>query len=225
MKTLLAFSGGLGSTVLLWQLLKDAHLVEGVFFDYGQPAHQEELAAARRIWEAARNVGPGWIDADLQVYRCHSIAKPAMAARRLVLLGIAMGVAEGMLNDGVKEVTLAWGDRCDTMPDGFAEAWANLANRESNDRVSTYCPYGEKTAGYLVRTGDILRAPLFSTWSCERHTLVRHCGECRGCKARRNAFAAERKFDHTLYLRGDHATSPCNGRSAFGVSCGAARAR
>lgn len=202
--TVLAFSGGLAATVLLWDLRAKSERVRCLYVDFGQPCAGQELAAADRIVRYGNRNRKEGTEVDLSCVTLAGLARTHQPTHGLVrrrdfeffgLPILCMAAAQAV---AVSAETLACGTRAETEVTHFAPAWANLIGICSRSYLGYYAPYVERDAGWVLSHGDQLGAPLADTWSC----LVggqRHCGTCRGCKARQQAFLRAGLIDLTTY--------------------------
>lgn len=189
-KTLLAFSGGLDATVLLWRLRECGVNVECAQVDYGQAA-REELIRASQLCERAGAKLHRLEAPNLQTLLGHGVEP--FAGRRFVVLSLAVSLAVSIEADVV-----AWAERAERMPRDWA-LYAHFAvNAGLRGRVGIYAPYAELGRRAIVRIGDLIKAPLRATWSCFRGD-AEHCGTCRGCIARQQGFQAAGMPDPTIY--------------------------
>lgn len=212
------FSGGLDSTVLLTTERERDEGVVALSFDYGQ-RHRVELDHARTIagrlgvdHEVVDLSGVGRLlggsaltDAAVEVPDGH-YAEPSMKAtvvpnRNAIMLMVATGyaVAHG-------HTLVAFGAHTgdhyvypDCRPEfvDLMDATAQAAN-DGLAEVHVIAPFREHTKGDIVRMGDNLGAPMDLSWSCYKGGAV-HCGTCGTCVERREAFTDAGVADPTEY--------------------------
>jgi 7-cyano-7-deazaguanine synthase len=186
-KVIVAHSGGVDSTVLVYDQLASGSEVVGFGVDYGQ-RHRRELEAAKAIC------------ADLGVeYLTASVAGPfggseltdgrggvVVPNRNMVLIALA-GAAAVSLGAGYVAVGCHKGDH-DLFPDCrpvFMEhMWSAL--RKGADGVRLLTPYVTLTKLEVVSRGVELGVPFDRTWSCYRGGEA-PCGECLACRERHQA--------------------------------------
>ena len=216
MRTVVAYSGGLDSTVLLYHLRAGGHEVKALSVDYGQ-RHRRELRAAREI---ADRLGVEHRLADLSSLRPFfdglPLTSPEGAIPRgpyseagmksttvpnrnmlLLAVGLAWAAREGL--DAVAYAGHA--GVTTTYPDctpAFAAALAGAARACDWRPLELLAPFVTWTKADVVRRGAELSVPFALTWSCYEGG-DRPCGVCGTCHERRAAFAAAGVPDPTEY--------------------------
>jgi 7-cyano-7-deazaguanine synthase len=215
MKTVLAYSGGLDSTVLLYERRAAGHEVRCLGIDYGQ-RHRRELEAAASL---CRELDIEYRLADLRPIRpllagsalTDAIAVPdghytdetmkltVVPNRNMVMLSLAIAWAVSLRFDTVAYAAHA-GDHTiypDCRP-AFAEAMRRAATLCDWRPIDLATPFIDKTKADLVRIGSGLGVPFARTWSCYRGGEL-HCGTCGTCVERREAFQHAGVEDPTVY--------------------------
>jgi len=216
MKSLLIYSGGLDSTVLLRQLLAAGDEVLTLTVDYGQ-RHRRELVHAERIaklygveWRLAdlRSITPllagsSQTSADIAVPHGHyaeeSMKQTVVPNRNMIMIAVAGGWAISEKCDRVAYAAHT-GDHViypDCRPE-FAAALGQALQLADWHPVELYCPFIGLTKGQIVAQGAELGVDFSLTWSCYEGGEI-HCGECGTCFERREAFAAAGVPDPTEY--------------------------
>ncbi|MGF1529872.1 MAG: 7-cyano-7-deazaguanine synthase QueC [Puniceicoccaceae bacterium] len=219
MKTLVVFSGGLDSTVLLYHLLAEGKQVSSLSVDYGQ-RHQVELSRARMI---AENAGVPWdcvdfstlgsllgksslVDRSVEVpeghYEDESMKLTVVPNRNMILIALATARAIAI---GANEVAYGAhaGDHAiypDCRP-AFAEAMDAAVRLADFNEVRLYRPFIGLSKAEIVTRGAELGVPFEDTWSCYKGGAV-HCGRCGTCVERREAFQIAGVPDPTPYAEG-----------------------
>ena len=216
MKTLVIYSGGLDSTVLLSHLLREGGEVCALSVDYGQ-RHRRELVQAERICAGAgvphRTAdlstvgsllsGSSLTSPEIPVAEGHytetSMKSTVVPNRNMILLALATGHA---LSVGASRVAYAahGGDHA-IYPDcreAFADAMAAAMRLCDWTEVELLRPFIGWTKAAIVRHGAALGAPLELTWSCYQGGEF-HCGRCGTCIERREAFDLAAVDDPTEY--------------------------
>lgn len=206
-KALVVASGGLDSSVVATQLVREGYDVTLLHFDYAARATGPERRAvdaladelgvpvvhvqtdifkavigASRLTNTAEGIAPGEAGAEL--------AHEWVPARNLIMTSLAVGIAEAR---GIG--TLALGNNLEesgAYPDNEQEfiralnaVMPNAVNLDRRVRIIE--PVGNLMKHEIVRRGLELGAPLHLTWSCYNDGEL-HCGECGPCYMRRRAF-------------------------------------
>ncbi len=216
MKSLVVFSGGLDSTVLLSKLVADGRDCRALTVNYGQ-RHAKEIEAAQEI---CRLLGVTHQVADLRslvsLWGSNSLTDPAVAvadghyteermkttvvpARNLVLLSLAAAWAIAEQCDTVAYAAHS-GDHA-IYPDcrnEFAEAAAKTIALADWHRVELERPFVDMNKAEIVQLGAACGAPMHLSWSCYKGG-ERHCGRCGTCIERREAFFLAGVADPTVY--------------------------
>ena len=215
-KTVLIYSGGIDSTVLLYDLLNSGHDVQALSVNYGQ-RHSKELDCAKSLCKqlnvehhladlTALNPllsGSSLTSPHVQVpeghYEDESMKATVVPNRNMILLSIAAGWA---MSTGASSVSYAAhsGDRA-IYPDcreEFADAMNGVMEIAGWDKVSLNRPFSSLTKADIVKLGDELGVPFEQTWSCYKGGQV-HCGVCGTCVERREAFELAGVTDPTIY--------------------------
>lgn len=180
-------SGGIDSTVLLYELRDAGHEVRTLGFDYGQ-RHVRELDAAEAI---AAELGvahhrvplpplPGSVLTD-------GSGTVVVPGRNLLMIAVATSFA---MASGAETVALAThaGDHA-LFPDcrpGFLDAASAAIMVASERRVRLMRPYVHLGKLDIVRRGMGLGVPFERTWSCYLGG-TEPCGDCLACRERREA--------------------------------------
>jgi len=189
-EVVLLYSGGIDSTVLLYDLLSQGERVRTFAIDYGQ-THRRELVAAERIAELA---------GVIHHHRAHLDPTPFLGSaltggeggvvvpnRNMVLIALAGALAESVGAGGVAVACHA-GDY-DLFPDcrpAFLEEAFRTLSKATDHRVTLRYPYVRTSKLDIVRRGLDLKVPFDLTWSCYTGG-EEPCGECLACRERREA--------------------------------------
>lgn len=216
MKTVLIYSGGLDSTVLLYDLLAGGDSVLALSVDYGQ-RHRVELEHARWI---AQSLGVEWQVADLTGithlltgssltsaeiavphghYAEDTMKQTVVPNRNMIMLSVAAGWAIARRADRVAYAAHA-GDHTiypDCRPE-FAAAVDGAFRLADWREIHLYCPFITLTKAEIVAQGAKLKVDFGATWSCYEGGPI-HCGRCGTCFERREAFLRAGVPDPTPY--------------------------
>jgi 7-cyano-7-deazaguanine synthase len=216
MNTILIYSGGLDSTVLLYQLLDAKAEVACLTIDYGQ-RHRVELECARKICNSLklehktvdlRSItgllgGSSLTDASIEVPEGHyeemTMKATVVPNRNMIMLSLATGWAISRKADSVAYAAHC-GDHA-IYPDCrevFVEAMNNVIALADWHKLSLYCPFQKMNKRDIVIRGMELGVPFKDTWSCYQGK-EKHCGRCGTCIERREAFHLAGLVDPTEY--------------------------
>ena len=209
-KSVLVYSGGMDSTVLLHEYRDDIALA--LSFDYGAKhnAHESDMAEAncrklgipRRVIQLdfMRQFHTSLTDSSLDVpeghYTHESMRSTVVPFRNGIMLSIAAGIAEDIGCEAIGIANHA-GDHA-IYPDCTAEFVHSMAQAIANGtyaRIELFAPYTNITKRQIALRGQQLGVDFSLTWSCYKGG-ERHCGKCGTCVERREALLG---FDTTLY--------------------------
>jgi 7-cyano-7-deazaguanine synthase len=216
MKTVLIYSGGMDSTILLYHLLAEGHEVAALTVDYGQ-RHRREIQSAREICEARgldhevadlrglRKLlaGSSLTDDSMAVpdghYAEETMKMTVVPNRNMLMISVATAWAISLKAQTVSYAAHA-GDHT-IYPDcrrEFADALNTAMELADWQEVSLHRPFIELTKADLVTLGAELGVPFEQTWSCYKGE-EEHCGRCGTCIERREAFHLAGVPDPTPY--------------------------
>ena len=216
MKAVVLFSGGLDSTVLVYDLLNEGADLKLLSIDYGQ-RHEKELKSSSEIAESLElkheilrlpmlnNLlgGSALTDPSILLPEGHyaedSMKATVVPNRNMILLSLAAGHAISLQFDTVAYAAHA-GDHTiypDCRPE-FATAIDQALKLCDWNTVSLYRPFIQLSKQDLVRKGNELGVPFEKTWSCYAGN-DKHCGKCGTCVERKEAFELVGLLDPTEY--------------------------
>ncbi|NLF70661.1 MAG: 7-cyano-7-deazaguanine synthase QueC [Candidatus Anammoximicrobium sp.] len=216
MKSVLIYSGGLDSTVLLYELLAGGDTVLALSVDYGQ-RHRVEIEHARQIaeslaveWELADLsgithllAGSSLTSREIAVPHGHyaedNMKQTVVPNRNMIMLAVACGWAIGRQAERVAYAAHA-GDHSiypDCRPE-FAEAVDRAFRLADWREVQLYRPFIAMTKAEIVARGAELHVDFGRTWSCYEGGEI-HCGKCGTCFERSEAFQLAKVPDPTPY--------------------------
>lgn len=203
-KAIVAFSGGLDSTTLLYWAVR-RYEVTALTFDYGSKHNEKEYAAAKAI---AQKLGVQHLLVKLPFvnelfksdllrsggaipeghYEDSSMRSTVVPFRNGIMLSIASGIAESL---GAKTVLYAAhaGDHAiypDCRPE-FLRAMSEAARSGTYINVEISDPFVGMHKKDIVLVGNELHVPFGMTYSCYKGGDL-HCGRCGTCMERREAF-------------------------------------
>ena len=217
MKTVVIFSGGLDSTVLVYDLLATGDDLKLLSVDYGQ-RHAKEIEFAART---AKDLGVEHRIADLRAI-CPLLAGSSLTSkevevphghyaednmkatvvpnRNMIMLSVAAGWAISLRFDQIAFGAHA-GDHA-IYPDcraEFAEALDNTIQLADWHSVRLIRPFVGMTKANIAKRAAELNVPIEKTWSCYKGSS-HHCGVCGTCVERREALYLAGVVDPTTYL-------------------------
>lgn len=216
MKTVLCYSGGVDSTVLLYDLIDqgDTPLAFGV--DYGQ-RHRRELDAAKGI---CGDLGVEYVQTTVDAPFLNSELTDGRGGvivpnRNMIL--IALGAAIALSHDAEAVAVACHADDADIFPDcrpAFLDAAWRVLDKATVGAVKLQRPYVSWTKRQIVERGHQLGVPFDRTWSCYRGG-DEPCGRCLACRNRRDAlnpFVLDlAENPHPVMLRGAKAARTAGG--------------
>ena len=213
-------SGGMDSTVAVYQLKShypDIHLLS---FNYGQ-RHKKELEYAKLTAEAlgfrhdivdlsgvaklfsGSSLTDGSVDVPEGHYAEDNMKLTVVPNRNMIMLSIAFGVA---ISDKAAIVTTGVhaGDHAiypDCRPKFIEDLNAALTTANegfTRPGLFVWAPFMNISKADIVSIGHNLDVPFQNTWSCYKGGEV-HCGICGTCYERREAFELANVEDPTQY--------------------------
>ncbi|MGE9296352.1 MAG: 7-cyano-7-deazaguanine synthase QueC [Puniceicoccales bacterium] len=216
MKSVIIYSGGLDSTVLLYHLREAGAELAALSVNYGQ-RHAREIDCARRFCAELgiehreadlRSLAPllgdnSLTDRDVAVPHGHyteaTMKATVVPNRNMIMLSVAAGWAISQKADNVAYAAHS-GDHA-IYPDcrtEFADALDAAIRLADWHEVSLYRPFVQMTKADIVARGAELGVPFDRTWSCYEGGSL-HCGQCGTCIERREAFYLANVVDPTPY--------------------------
>jgi len=227
-KTILIYSGGLDSTCLLSQLLKEKQEVICLNFYYGSKHNHLERACAEKICQhyniPFKKVNLDFINdmfkSDLLQsggnipeghYEADNMSSTVVPFRNGIMLSIATGLAESLQCTSVA-IGAHGGDHHiypDCRPD-FTSAMERAMMCGTSSGVEIQAPFLNIDKGDIAKIGFDNGAPLHLTWTCYNPTNGMHCGKCGACVERIEAFKKHDVDDPTSYVDKDFALKELN---------------
>ncbi len=215
--TVIVYSGGMDSTVLLFDLLAGGIKTAAISFDYGSRHNHRELPMARAFCKSlniSHQLVPLAFIPDLfksallctgdpvpdGPYDVSTMKQTVVPFRNAILLGIAVGYAESI---GASQVVLAshGGDHAiypDCRP-AFNRAFAEAARLGTENKVVVRFPYEGLDKRDIGDLGRRLGVDFGQTWTCYKGGEY-HCGLCGACRERKYALRHNQGMDPTFYL-------------------------
>ncbi len=216
MKTIVIYSGGLDSTVLLAKMVKEGREVKALSVDYGQ-RHKRELGSAA---EVCRLLGVEHRMADLSSlkpllggssqtddsvpvphghYAAENMKLTVVPNRNMLMLAVAGAWAISLKFDSVAYAAHA-GDHA-IYPDCREEFVRPLEDALRNadwHEVRIERPFLKSSKADIVLLGHDIGAPMGLSYSCYEGKEI-HCGKCGTCTERIEAFQLAGVPDPTQY--------------------------
>ncbi len=211
-------SGGLDSSVLLWQASKKYAKVYPIYVKCGllwekmelywlkvfiKSLHKESIQSITILkvpmqdlynghWSVTGCNVPDHKSSDLSVY---------LPGRNIIL--IAKSAIYCAINH-IEELTLATlkGNPFPDATRSFFNSFEKVVSKALNSRISIITPYLNYSKDEVIRKGRLL--PLDLTFSCIKPAGRYHCGICNKCSERKVAFQRAGIFDKTPYLTPTH---------------------
>ena len=212
-KVVLLYSGGLDSTVLLYDLAsRDMDVMPlGIMY---QQSHRREIGHAHDL---CRRLKIGYrytyalfpcMEKDYPLFggripECHyeddAMRAVVVPNRNMVFLSLAISYAVAQKADSVAYACHA-GDSAifpDCRPE-FVQAM-DVASRLCDDKeVSIVSPFASMSKADIVQLGSDLGVPFELTWTCYKGQ-EKHCGKCGACVERMESFKLAGVSDPTEY--------------------------
>lgn len=219
-KAVAVVSGGMDSTVLVYQLIGEGYDVTMLSVDYGQK-HRVELDHARRtaskfglehhiadLRGITQLISKSSLTSDQDVpdghYAEENMKQTVVPNRNAIMMNVAIGFA---ITIGAECVATAIhsGDHFiypDCRPE-FVETLNALAVTANEgflaNNFHVYAPYVHVPKDAIAEIGARLGVDWRDTWSCYKGG-DKHCGSCGTCYERREAFTLAGIEDPTEYL-------------------------
>jgi 7-cyano-7-deazaguanine synthase len=217
MKTIILLSGGMDSTVALWDALEKGHdVVACLGVDYASKHNGKELPMAR--WQAEQAKVPFQI-ADLTFmnqlfqsdllqsggeipeghYEEENMKSTVVPFRNGILLSVAAGFAESVGAQGLV-IAAHSGDHA-IYPDcreDFLAPMSQAISAGTYADVEVLRPFVDLRKEDIAARGAELGVDFTHTWSCYKGQET-HCGKCGTCVERKEAFALANLVDPTQY--------------------------
>lgn len=189
-------SGGMDSTVLLYDLIGQGHHVHALLFHYEQQ-HQKELDFAKRHCERLKVMFTVMCIPQLRGSTLTDGAGGVVVPNRnAIMLSHAVNLAVAAHAD---TITIGCNkDDEEVFPDcrrEFLDAM-NAVVKVAGYDIEICAPYLDKQKWYVARLGSDIGVTLSDTWSCYNGG-EKPCGVCPACVKRLNALSVE-SYDRGL---------------------------
>lgn len=213
-KSVIVLSGGMDSTTLLYQLIKEGKEVKAISFDYGQK-HKRELVQATKTCAKleidhkivdmtflSELVSDSALTSDEEVpeghYEDENMKRTVVPNRNMIMASIAIGWA---VNEDYDEVALGVhaGDHAiypDCRPE-FVHALNEVAKVANYKAIEIYAPYLHVDKGDIAIIGNELGVDYATTHTCYKGG-EKPCGKCGACQERAEAFEKAEVVDPTV---------------------------
>ena len=204
-KQVVPVSGGIVSTVLLYNLVATDYNVLPLAFDWGEMALRQNIECVKRTCKK--------LNLDLKVAEFNNLGKLleegmndplVMSNRDLIYLGVSLSYALSK-----KAATLHYPiymvkpEHADAIGN-YAMFLRNIvegsdrAGGMGGGRVQLAFNFWQNQEFEVIELGDILNVPFNDTWSCGLNGKI-HCGKCLGCLNRKESFKKTSVKDPTEY--------------------------
>ena len=215
MKSILIYSSGLDSTVLLHYLLNLRHDLKCISFNYGQK-HVKEIESASYFCNkfnlehqiidlsCIKNlINNSCLTSDLSVpdghYAEETMKSTVVPNRNMIMLSIAVGWA---INEKFDSVAYAAHNGDHTIyPDcreEFVNHLSSAAELADWHPVKIIRPFVNISKTDVARLAKELSVEVEKTWSCYKGGKI-HCGKCGTCTERVEALNLAGFYDKTIY--------------------------
>jgi len=206
MKSVLIYSGGLDSTVLLHKLAKENSIVQAVSFNYGQKQIVEleyakknckklnvkhsiiDLTSIKDVFAQSALINPN-IAVPKASYEKENMAVTVVPNRNMIFLSIAAALAISNKATHVAYAAHA-GDHAvyADCTDNFASAMEKALYECDWSRIKLYSPFVNLSKIEIAKLGISLGVDFDLTWSCYEGTKTQ-CKKCATCIERNDAIS------------------------------------
>jgi 7-cyano-7-deazaguanine synthase len=215
-KSVIVLSGGMDSTVLLEDALKQGKEVCAISFDYGSKHNQTELQMVANccqiknidhkiiklpfinelfsssLLQSGDAIPEGKYDAD-------NMKSTVVPFRNGIMMSIAAGYAESIEANEVLLGSHA-GDHFiypDCRPE-FNKAFSQAVSIGTDNKVQVVFPFAHIDKREIGDLGRSMNVDFSKTWTCYQGGEI-HCGVCGSCDERKYALRFEEGLDPTEY--------------------------
>ena len=217
-KVVVICSGGIDSTTILYQQVKNGNQVSVISFNYGQKAQKElncisricsdlgvdhkivDMKDVNRVLKSSlTTTGMDIPSTETQSDKKDSLSSTVVPNRNGIFLMIASGYAYSI---GASIVYYGahqsdYGTYPDCRPE-FVESIKKTINVSLKSNIELYVPLMYKNKREVIEMASRLKVPFEDTWSCYNGGK-NHCGKCSSCVERRESFKEANVRDVTIY--------------------------
>ena len=215
MKTILIYSGGLDSTVLLYHLINEGHEVKCLSIDYGQK-HKKEIDAAKYfcrklntqheiidLTSLKKLINSSSLTSEKEVPEGHyaeeNMKITVVPNRNMIMLSLAIGWA---INEKYDNVAYAAHNGDHTIYLDCREEFVDLVSQASQiadfHPISIIRPFIFLSKADIAKLAGEYKVEIENTWSCYKGGSY-HCGKCGTCIERIEALELSDIKDKTVY--------------------------
>lgn len=207
-KCIVLLSGGVDSATLAFWLKNQGYAIEALYFDYRQGQVNGErmhaLTIARKLdiaitvietplpSDSLGNTSPSQ-NPFIRENENRLFANVTCMYAMAIVLALTRGFDLICVGINAEDARAHPG-----LGNGFVETIEKLASISTGHRINILMPFLQKDKSSIVRVGSSIGVPYVDTWSCGAD-VRKHCGECAGCLARKEAFKEAKLSDPTDY--------------------------
>lgn len=213
-------SGGLDSCTTTGKLAIKGNEIYPIFIDYGQKAFKKELDAAKKYLNFLRKkydvhklvvskislpflkipmTGYGKIPKTNKKNTTENEKINFVPSRNIIFISIASSYANLIK---AKKISIGYCENEPSYPDcdiEFFNLMEKSLSKGTYDKIKILTPFSGKYKKDIVKYSKKHNLPVHFTWSCFEDKKY-HCGLCKNCKERKNAFEITGLKDPTEYI-------------------------
>lgn len=219
-KKIILTSGGLESTIAMYQARENGDFVRGIYFNFGRKSYEQEIYSVQKtslelnipIQEVnisgIKSMFNGIMKPQQFLFEADVIdPDPDPESHEDTVISYLPAIIELAILYArqAKFDSLIIGLTKEQLTKNRLKALQLLidANNEFDTnfhKVKIETPFLEYSKGEVLEIGEKLKVDLASTWSCF-DGFNEHCGECNSCLARKDAFKKAKIDDKTIYSK------------------------
>jgi 7-cyano-7-deazaguanine synthase len=203
MKSALLFSGGLDSTVVLGVLLQEGHQVYPIAINDGSPLfYTKELPIITAITTHYGLIDNLIIAKTMEFDKVRSNDEFGyMPGYKMILQYTAMSYCAHL---GIDNLHMGYNTDNSTYKDEWKEnidSMTKLFNKIYDTDIKIVNMFRDLAKSEMIKIGRAINVPFSMTSSCDSilHPGIMHCGNCKWCQKRREAFVGANLQDPTFY--------------------------